>query len=141
MKAARPRGTLLGVDLGGTQVKAARFSPAGEREATARADSPSHESPEAILGAVLAAARELLAGESPAGVGIGVAGVLDLAAGRIVESPNLPVLSGFPLRDRLRSALGGAPVRMMNDAAITIRVGNGSNWPVSINTDDRGTPF
>jgi len=115
--AERPDGILLGLDLGGTQVKAARFSPSGEREAVARVDSPSHESPEAVLGAVLAALRALLpGGASPAGVGIGVAGVLDLKEGRIIESPNLPVLSGFPLRERLQSALGGAPLRLLNDA-------------------------
>jgi glucokinase len=112
--AQRPEGVLLGVDLGGTQVKAARFSRSGEREAVARAASPSRESAEAILGAVLVAAREL--SDSPAGVGIGVAGVLDLREGRVVHSPNLPALSGFPLRERLRSALGGVPVQMMNDA-------------------------
>lgn len=112
----RAEGPLLGIDLGGTQVKAARFSPSGEREAVARADSPAREDAGAILEALLAAARELFPDGGPAGIGIGVAGVLDIEEGRIIQSPNLPALSAYPLRNRLQSALGGVPIRMMNDA-------------------------
>jgi len=107
---------LLGIDLGGTQVKAARFSPSGEREAVARADSASQASAEAIFEALRSTAAGLIAGERPAGVGIGVAGVIDSQAGRIIQSPNLPALSGFDLGRRVREAYGEVPISVMNDA-------------------------
>ncbi|MEK6710349.1 MAG: ROK family protein, partial [Nitrospinota bacterium] len=49
-------------------------------------------------------------------VGVGAAGVIDAQAGRIVQSPNLPPLSGFPLRERLKETLGGITPHLMNDA-------------------------
>ncbi|MEE9276682.1 MAG: ROK family protein, partial [bacterium] len=107
---------LLGLDLGGTLIKAARFSADGTLQAKVSAGSPADEGAESILKALCGAAASLLEGRPLAGAGIGAAGVIDPAAGRIVESPNLPALSGFLLGERVREALGGVPVHLMNDA-------------------------
>lgn len=51
-----------------------------------------------------------------AGVGIGVASMVNYAAGRVVESVNLP-LSELPLRDLLEGRFG-VPVAVDNDATV-----------------------
>lgn len=109
-------GTYIAFDLGGTQLKAARFGPKGEREEVARLDSSSLRQGRDVLPLLHQAAHSLL-GERPlAGIGIGVAGVIDTQEGRIVESPNIPALSGFALREKVRESFGGVAVSMMNDA-------------------------
>jgi len=57
-------------------------------------------------------------------VGLGVAGKIDARAGRVLFSPNLPALNGYPLGLRLREKLG-IPVVMENDANV---FGLGESW-------------
>ncbi|MFZ1135452.1 MAG: ROK family protein [Candidatus Korobacteraceae bacterium] len=49
------------------------------------------------------------------GIGIGVPGFIDMAAGMVMESPNLPDWKSFPVRDEIEKRLG-APVILENDA-------------------------
>ncbi len=109
-------GVLLGIDLGGTQIKTARFSSAGEWESESQASSHGHENPKEIFGALYSAASDLIGDNRLAGVGICVAGVFDPQSGKIVNSPNMPTLNGFDLREWVRSAFGEIPIHMMNDA-------------------------
>lgn len=62
------------------------------------------------------AANSLSSDKCLMGIGVAVAGVLDLDAGNIVESPNLPTLSGVPLLGMLEEAFSPIPLQMMNDA-------------------------
>lgn len=48
-------------------------------------------------------------------VGLATPGTMDIAAGMILEPPNLPTWRHFPIRDRLRDAVG-KPVSFANDA-------------------------
>jgi len=58
------------------------------------------------------------------GIGIGVAGPIDMKKGLIMEPPNLPGLKGFPLRDFLRGKIS-SPIAIENDAnAFTL----GEGW-------------
>lgn len=109
-------GVLLGIDLGGTQIKAARFSSVGEWESKSLASSHGNENPEEIFEALYSTASDLIENSQLAGVGVGVAGVFDPQSGKIVNSPNMPTLNGFDLRGRMRSAFGDIPIHMMNDA-------------------------
>jgi glucokinase len=49
------------------------------------------------------------------GVGIGVPGFIDMEAGVIVGSANLPGFQGFPIRDEIQKHLG-TPILLENDA-------------------------
>ena len=115
MSEMEPEPALLAIDLGGTRVKISRFAPDGTREETSGGDTASQTSAEDLVRLLRSVSVQLLEGRQLRGVGIGVAGVLDPVAGRIVQSPNLPYMDGFPLREKLESELG-APVTMMNDA-------------------------
>ncbi len=106
---------LLAIDLGGTRVKLSRFASDGSREETSGGDTAFQTSAEDLIRLLLSVSAQLLEGRQLRGVGIGVAGVLDLVAGRIVQSPNLPYMDKFPLREKLESEFG-VPVTMMNDA-------------------------
>ena len=49
------------------------------------------------------------------GIGIGVPGFIDMAAGMVMESPNLPDWKSFPVRDEIERRLG-TKVILENDA-------------------------
>lgn len=109
-----------GVDLGGTNIKTALVDDAGRvvvfrSEPTQAARGP--EDTALRMGqAVHALAREAgIATADIAHVGLGSPGPLDIAAGTIVQSGNLPGWEGFPLRDRV-SGHCGRPVTFANDA-------------------------
>lgn len=100
----------VGVDLGGTKIAVALV--ADDHQVLERARVPTPEGPDAVLDAVVAAVRELDAGDAP--VGVGVPG--PVRDGVLETAPNLAGFSApVPVRDRLASALGVAVV-VENDA-------------------------
>ncbi|MBI4615749.1 MAG: ROK family protein [Planctomycetes bacterium] len=104
-----------GIDLGGTNVKIVLVTADGivhAREIVpTRASDPPHTTVERVASAI----RRLTGGRRLAGAGLGCAGALDLEAGVVVESPNLPAWNGAPAR-RLFAELLGVPVEFDNDA-------------------------
>lgn len=109
-------GPLLGIDLGGTFAKIARFTAEGIREADTQTGTAGHPNAGSILDALSAGMAKLLNGEEPVGIGIGVAGILDTRAGIVIESPNIPQLTNFPFLSALRERFPSVPMAMMNDA-------------------------
>ena len=127
----------IGIDIGGTYIKMGLFDAEGGRHAFRRAPSNAAGPPKALLEALVRACRDLmetarLQGGRVIAVGLGVAGKLDTAAGRVVFSPNLPNMAGFALASRLHEALK-MPVFMENDANVfglgEAWVGQGRNIP------------
>lgn len=119
----------IGIDIGGTYIKMGLFDAEGGRHAFDRTPSNAAGPPEALLEALIRACRGLmekarLQSGRVVAVGLGVAGKLDTSAGRVVFSPNLPNMSGFPLTPRLQEALQ-IPVFMENDANV---FGLGEAW-------------
>jgi predicted NBD/HSP70 family sugar kinase len=105
----------IGVDIGGTHLRAARISADGTILARARAASTSK--PQAVLERLI----ELIAGiNSPAvaGIGIGVPGRVDFA-GRKVLSGGYVDLSGIPLASTIESRFG-RPTVIDNDATMAL---------------------
>lgn len=105
----------IGIDIGGTHLRAARVSEAGEvlkprRIATRRAA-------EAVLEDCLRLIAELRTPEVAA-IGIGVPGRVD-AERRAVLSGGYVDLSGMPFADRVGEA-AGLPVAVENDAAMAL---------------------
>ena len=123
-----PQHTIVGVDIGGTKTAAAllraRLPSAAARsltpEETPRVESrftaPTDvSSAAACLDGILRLLEDVVAGAGPVdAVGVGVASMVDFAAGRVVRSVNLP-LNDVPLRDLLAARLG-VPVVIDNDA-------------------------
>jgi glucokinase len=109
--------TTVAVDLGGTHIRAARFSSAVPiPDAQTKIPTHASEGPEAVVARIVEAITAVLPpSQSALRIGIGAPGPLDPAAGTILEAPNLPGFLDFPLRDRIRSHFD-CPVALGNDA-------------------------
>lgn len=108
----------IAIDLGGTNLRVALVTREGEIRQ--RIKVPSQERlEEALLGAV----KELLT-DGVAGIGIGVAGLLNRERTAVEVSPNIPAIEGAPLVERLRER-SGLPVYIENDANVAAL---GESW-------------
>ncbi len=109
---------LLALDFGGTKLSAA-IAARGERawRALERAVSPPVKDARYEYATMLALARRLLGGQTPAAIGVSFGGPVDAARGRVVLSHHVPGWDDTPLRDQLQTALG-APVSIDNDANV-----------------------
>jgi glucokinase len=109
----------IGIDIGGTAVKAGRLGPAQELELHLERPTPAREGPDALLEVLLPLLEELEAAlpqsECPLPLGVGCAGLIEPTTGLVRTSPNLPGWRDVPLADLLGSA-AGRPVVVLNDA-------------------------
>ncbi len=111
----------IGIDLGGTFIK---FGLLDERRRLLgepiQRPTPVADGAEAVVEAMVAGAGDLLAQrglsrQDVVGAGIGSPGPLDLQAGLVLDTPNLPCLRGVALRQRVGEKLG-IPTALENDA-------------------------
>jgi glucokinase len=111
--ASRP--LTVGVDLGGTNIRAAVVDRKGQILAEERSSTPD-QWPE--LRAAITELVDRLRGEQPtvAAVGVGAAGMVD-RDGAVHYAPNIPRLIRVPLRDALAETLP-VPVIVDNDANV-----------------------
>jgi glucokinase len=112
-------GWTIGIDLGGTFLKMALLASDGSIAARETVPTGGVEGFEAVLGRMAAGARRLRA-QAPAGeiagIGVGVPGMVDMAAGVVDDIPNLPGRwQGAPLGPLLARETG-LPTRLINDA-------------------------
>jgi glucokinase len=106
----------VGVDVGGTQLRLAAVRRDGTlvREAWSRPTGRDFGPPELLreLRALLAELQQALPGD-PAGIGLGIAGVV--GRGPLTQSVNLPLLNGSRIEEIAQAAAGRA-VALENDA-------------------------
>jgi len=107
----------IGVDLGGTNLRAAAISTSGEILASISGRAELKAGRDAVIGDMVSAIVKLRdqVGSGLAGIGMGVPGFIIIEKGIIVGSPNLPALDGYALRDDMEKRLGTAVV-LENDA-------------------------
>ncbi len=108
----------IGVDLGGTNLRAAAIDHAGTLLEKISAPTNYREGREAVLGDIVSAIDQLRAKygtEGLSGIGVGVPGFIRVNEGVITNSNNLPYLENVPVRDELTRRLG-ARVILENDA-------------------------
>jgi glucokinase len=106
-----------GVDLGGTNIKAACADEQGNVLVEDRVATDSHEGPEAVLHRIADLVLTLAdrAGGRPACVGVGVPGLVDVKTGVTRYLPNMPTKwQQVPAGETL-ARLIGCPVRLLND--------------------------
>jgi len=112
---------VIGADLGGTNIKVGLVDDVGKVLEQLSIPTPRpEEGSRAIPAAIAGAARQCVnaAGltlDDVAGMGLGSPGPLDLEAGTVGHTPNLPSLRNAPLRDWAHEELG-LPVVLENDA-------------------------
>lgn len=108
----------IGVDVGGTSIRAARFTGhTAEPEAKTKIPTQAAQGRENVLGRIEQAIREVMPSDSEqvAGIGITAPGPLDPYEGIVFSAPNLPGWEKLPLR-RLMAERIGRPVFIGNDA-------------------------
>src|SRR5215471_12775190 len=108
----------IGVDLGGTNLRAAAIDDSGTLLDRIAGATNFEEGREAVLGdmvSAIAALREKYGTSGLAGIGVGVPGFIRIKEGFLTGSNNLPYLENFPVRDELSRQVG-APVILENDA-------------------------
>ena len=114
---------ILGVDLGGTNIKAAAYRlESYEKVGEKRLPTQVEGGWEHVLGRVLAALEELLQQmprERVLCVGMGVPGLLDIEAGVSRFSPNFPQWEDVPVAAWLGERLG-LPVFIDNDVRVNL---------------------
>jgi glucokinase len=105
----------IGVDLGGTNLRVALVSRAGE--VLERTETPSCPVAGGDVVENLATAIGCLFSDRVAGIGLAVPGLVDAQSGGIVTSPNIKAIEGVNLVDIFSRRLG-VPVFLGNDASL-----------------------
>jgi glucokinase len=104
---------IVGIDLGGTNIVAGCVAEDGSTILGVRtASTGAEEGADAVVGRIIAAARESIAearskapGSEIIGAGVGAPGPLDRKSGLVLLTPNLGWVN-MPLRQRLQEGLG-----------------------------------
>jgi glucokinase len=120
---------LIGVDLGGTNIRMGIITPEGKVMKRVQYITDISKGGLALFERLVSDLKGLIQenfkeSNQLIGIGIGVAGPIDMKRGFIMEPPNLPDLKGFPLRDFLKKKIS-SPIAIENDAnAFTL----GEGW-------------
>jgi len=109
---------LIGIDLGGTNIKAALMDLRGNIIAKKEIPTQADEGPEAVINRMAELARGFLAGlpqgGAVLGVGVGIPGVLNYETGKVIFAPNIH-WRAIEVKPLLEGKLG-LPVYLDNDA-------------------------
>jgi len=108
----------IGVDLGGTNYRAAAIDEHGKILDRVAGSTSSAAGREAIVAEMVSAINSLRgsrAGDELAGIGVALPGFIMMETGVVLSSPNIPPFENFRARDVLTEELG-APVILENDA-------------------------
>ncbi len=109
------RSPVVGIDLGGTTIKAALVS--SRYEMLARSAVPTDlRSQAALLDAIERLILSLAADSGAAGVGFGLPSQIDQRTGRVLDSTNVP-LENLAFKDEMSRRIG-LPVEIDNDANV-----------------------
>ena len=111
---------VIGMDLGGTNLRVAAVGADGGVAELFREQTLAREGPEPVIERIVSALARVSASVTASGgfvrgVVLGAPGVISSRDGTVVASPNLPGWRDVPLRDRVAAAIG-LPVLLENDA-------------------------
>jgi glucokinase len=111
-------GYCIGIDLGGTNLRAAAIGREGGMLDKIAGATNFLEGREAVLSDIVGSIEELRTRHGAAGlagIGIGVPGFIRMKEGYITGSNNLPYFENFPIRDAIEQRLGSRVI-LENDA-------------------------
>lgn len=105
----------IGIDVGGTAIKAGVVSEAGQILARESLETRTGEGPDAIIQQLAGLANRLRCEGVVSAIGVGMPGTLDAKRGIVHAAPNLPGWVEYPLVQNLTAAMG-LPAFLENDA-------------------------
>jgi glucokinase len=120
MVSGKARRAVIGVDLGGTNLRVAGVDPKGRVVHLRRDETGASGGPEEVLQRLVGGLTEVndrlrASGWDVAGASLGVPGVISRKEGVVASSPNLPGWKSVPLLDLIRERVD-LPLMMENDA-------------------------
>ncbi|MBJ7594097.1 MAG: ROK family protein [Candidatus Dormibacteraeota bacterium] len=107
--------TLIGVDLGGTNIRAAVATGTYTHAAPTHSATPGQDGPAAVVEAIARCVAEAAGGRQVDGLAIGIPGPLDPRRGIVYAAPQLRGWDNFEAASALRSRIG-CEVVIHNDA-------------------------
>ena len=123
----------IGVDLGGTNIRAAIVSEDGTIKCMKKSESHPERGAEAVMETMISLIESLDGYEECEGIGMGIPGPIDTINGKIIVSTNLSKLIGFPIAEYIENHFH-KPTYMDNDvkvAALGEAVqGAGKDYPI-----------
>jgi glucokinase len=132
-------GIIIGVDIGGTKIRAGAVTSAGNLYGNPfTVPTGGNDSKETITGRIIGSINTVLENNSLSakdivGIGLGVTGPIDIKNGTILDCPQLPTMHDFPLK-KMIAAQFGCHVSMNNDANALVLGesiwGAGNGYPV-----------
>lgn len=112
-------GTVVGIDLGGSNCRMLAVDLLGNVQARVRKPTPARLSTVRLAAWVAAEVAALVAGSPLRAVSLGLPGVVDGASGKVRGAPNLPQVEGLRFVSALRDRLA-VPVSFENDANLAL---------------------
>src|SRR5436190_13944783 len=114
-----PEDVYIGIDLGGTRIRAARLNKNLEIEARTETDSLAEDGPDAVIGRIFAQAEAVWPKDRSRVLGVGVSapGPVNPKTGILVKPPNLNGWHNVPLRDLCHGRFG-VETYLGNDANV-----------------------
>ncbi len=109
---------VIGIDVGGTNIKAGAVDYQGNILAGLRVPSEASSDSEAILNKlerIVAELRSQMNDQAPMAVGFGIPGAIHAREGVVTQAPNFPALNGMPIRRFMTERLQ-LPCYIDNDA-------------------------
>jgi glucokinase len=120
-KMTSPNRFAIGVDLGGTNMRIAAVDESGKQLELITTSTEVKRGRDLVVGDICDAIRALrkkFDGRGHfAGTGIGVPGIIDMESGTVLQSPNLPDWTNYPVRDEIQRRLD-SQVILENDANV-----------------------
>jgi glucokinase len=107
----------VGVDLGGTNIRAALLDEKGTILREVREKTEAHLGPVRIIAKLISVVERVKGEEKVRGIGIGCPGPLDAKTGIILSPPNLPGWDMIPLASMVEEHFQ-LPVKVDNDANV-----------------------
>lgn len=105
--------TYISMDIGGTNIRAARMTLDGMIQARAHYPTPAHA--DDVIAKIHQAIEAVLPAQGARAIGICAPGPLDPFTGMVYRAPNVPGWINFPLRERVESHFN-IPTVIGNDA-------------------------
>jgi glucokinase len=109
--------TVIGIDLGGTNVRVAKVTLEGKIIQEFKSPCYAQEGPEKVTSNIIELLGKIDDIKSCSGIGIGVAGPVDTVTKQLKMSTNLPGLAFYPICEKIEKAFG-LPTYMDNDANV-----------------------